>query len=281
MKKTVFLIPFLAILLVGAACTKQETSSTNTTTTEQLDNTPAAQNTNASSNTNRSPSIQWEFNGSTWSASAIPPTCPDPLTIASPVNVQKTTSILYPGQTRGGQYKPHGGFRFDGVANNAVTVTVPLDAQVVSASRYLEAGETQYLFDLQTPCGIRFRFDHLLTLSPAFARIAQMLPAAKKDDSRTTTVEPPVAVSQGDTIAMAVGFAETQNTSVDFGVYDLRKTNTASASIAWKNTHQEDRELGWYGICWFDLLPETDATWVKNLPPGDAASGTTSDFCGS
>lgn len=186
MKKTVFLIPFLGILLAGAACTKQETSSTNTTTTEQSANAPAslntsgAQNTNASSNTNRSSSIQWEFNGSTWSASTTPPTCPNPLTIASPVDVQKATSILYPGQTRGGQYKAHGGFRFDGVANNGVSVIVPLDAEVVSASRYIEGGETQYLFDLQTPCGIRFRFDHLLKLSPEFSTIAQTLPAAKR-----------------------------------------------------------------------------------------------------
>lgn len=89
-----------------------------------------------------------------------------------------------------------------------------------------------------------------------------------------------MSVQKGDTIASAVGFAQSQNTSVDFGVYDLRQANAVSASIAWKNGHENVRELGWYGICWFDLLPETDATWVKNLPPGDPTSGISSDYCG-
>lgn len=89
--------------------------------------------------------------------------CPSPFVFRMPVDVRKATSILYPGQVRGGDYKPHGGFRFDNSLPREIVLTAPYDAEVIDGSRYLEgAGEIQYMFDFAHPCGIRYRFDHLL-----------------------------------------------------------------------------------------------------------------------
>ena len=200
--------------------------------------------------------------------------------IQSPVDVTLATAVLYPGQTRGGDYKPHGGFRFDGLKNDDVTVKVPLDAKVTSGSRYIEQGEVQYMFDLKSDCGLEYRFDHLKTLSAKFQAIADKLPAAKVDDSRTTAVSPEVAVTAGEVIATAVGFEvgdNGPNVSVDFGVYDKRQKNQSSEDTAWVATHREDGDQAIYAVCWFDLLPVTDAAIVKALPAsgGDA----TSDYC--
>ncbi len=202
--------------------------------------------------------------------------------LLSPVDVSKATSILYPGQTRGGDFKPHGGFRFDGLKNEDVTVTVPLAAKVTSGSRYIERGEVQYMFDFEGDCGINYRFDHLKTLSAKFQAIADKLPAAKVDDSRTTAVSPEVSVATGEVVATAVGFAvgdNGPNVSVDFGVYDKRQKNASSKDAAWVAAHSEDGDQAYYGVCWFDLLPAADAAIVKALPAGDSAAGKTSDYC--
>ena len=54
------------------------------------------------------------------------------------------TSILYPGQTRSGDYKPHGGFHFDGPGQGAdVQVVAPMTATIYRGSRYLARGEVQ------------------------------------------------------------------------------------------------------------------------------------------
>src|SRR3989338_6078726 len=85
--------------------------------------------------------------------------------LRSPVDVAHVTSILYPGQTRGGHYKAHGGFRMDSSDNNAV-VRAPYDARLIAAGRYIEIGEVQYIFDFNTDCGLEYRFDHFKTLAP-------------------------------------------------------------------------------------------------------------------
>lgn len=219
--------------------------------------------------------VSWQYMADGWEAVGSAPDCPKPFEFKSPVDLTKVTAILYPGQTRGGNYKPHGGFLFNGAANNEVTVTVPYDAQVVEGSRYIEAGETQYLFDFQVPCGVRYRFDHLHTLSPAFQTIADKLPPAQKDDSRTTPINPPVDVSVGDTVATVVGFPKMNNASLDWGVYDLRNKNEASSSAAPQGTEQ----LSSYAVCWFDWLNAADEAKVRSLPAGDQASGKQSDYC--
>lgn len=190
--------------------------------------------------------------------------CPDPLVLQTPIDINKVTSILYPGQERGGDFKPHGGFRFDNTQNNEIEVRAAMDSELQDASRYIEQGEVQYMFDFQSDCGIRYRFDHLLTLAPKFAEMVEKLPEPKVGDSRTTNIEP-ISVKQGEVIATAVGFKNNKNVFVDFGVYDLRGKGRTNP-----------RE---YAICWFDLLPEEDAKIVKSLPSGSSESGTKSTLC--
>lgn len=221
--------------------------------------------------------VEWRRTGSGWRAIGTPPACPEPLSMQAPVNTSLATSVLYPGQTRGGDYKAHGGFRFDNADQNAVSVEAPMDALVVEASRYIERGEVQYLFTFINPCGIMYRFDHLLRLSPQMQRIADALPEAKEGDSRTTAVDPAIPVLAGEILATGVGFAETGNTFVDFGVYDLRQKNAASQDADWAATHSLD--LAQHAICWFDLLPGLDAERIRSLPAADSTSGATSDYC--
>ena len=198
------------------------------------------------------------------------PPCPDPL-LQTPVDLSLVTTILYPGQERGGNFKNHGGFRFDNAKTNDIEVRAAMDGELQDASRYFEQGEIQYLFDFVTPCGIRYRFDHLLTLSPKFAQILENLPQPKEGDSRTTHIKP-ISVSQGEVIATAIGFKNNGhgessiNVFVDFGVYDLRG----------KNIYQNPQP---FAVCWFDLLPASDSAKVKSLPSGDSKSGTQSTLC--
>lgn len=221
----------------------------------------------------------WQFDGSEWRALGTPPACPDPLVFDSPVDVSRVTSILYPGQTRGGNYKPHGGFRFDTIEDNQMEVTVPMDSVVTEGARYLVGGEIQYTFDFIAPCGVMFRLGHLLTLSPKFQEIADTFPAARENDSRTTQVNPPISVKAGENIATAIGVKADTNTFVDFGVYDLRKTNSASQNSTWAGEHAEGKSLEWYAICWFDNLGPDDSALVKSLPSADSQGGKTSDYC--
>lgn len=225
----------------------------------------------------RSGNIRWDFwPGSGWRASGTPPACPPQPMLQTPVDLARVTSVLYPGQTRG-QYKAHGGFRFDGSKNDAITVRAPMDAEIIRASRYIESGEVQYLFDFTAPCGIRYRFDHLLVLSPALARIAEQLPPAREGDSRTTVVRPPAWVAAGEILATAVGIRRGPNVGVDFGVYDLRQKNAASGNPAWARLYSP--ELEHHGVCWFEWLSPRDAARVRALLPGSSESGAKSDYC--
>ncbi len=211
-----------------------------------------------------------------WTPVGTPPVCPEPLVLSSPVDLAKATSILYPGQMRGNDYKAHGGFRFDTSSNEDITVRAPLNAVVVDGSRYFEQGEVQYLLSFIAPCGIMYRFDHLLTLDAKFAGIAEQFPAAKEGDSRTTPVNPPVSVTAGEIIATAVGFKKNRNVGVDWGVYDLRKKNEKAQDTVWAREHST---LAQHAICWFGLLSREDEARVRSLPAADSVSGAKSDYC--
>ncbi len=222
--------------------------------------------------------IVWMWSGEKWAPSKTAPTCDSPLAFKqSPTDVTKASAVLYPGQQRSSGYKPHGGFRF--TTTDQITVKVPIDAFIVSGSRYIEAGETQYMFFFETSCGLAFRFDHLLTLDAKFQALAEKLPAAKPDDSRTTNFDNPVSFKAGDVVATAVGFSKMDNISFDFGVYDLRQRNTAASSASYSAKHQSELSQAAYGVCWFDMLPTKDAAIVKGLPAADNAAGKTSDYC--
>ena len=199
--------------------------------------------------------------------------CPTPL-LQTPVDLSKVTSILYPGQERGGNYKAHGGFGFDNSTDNLVTVKIPLNAKVTRVVRYREMGEIQYLFEFEGDCGVSFRFDHLRKLTPKFEAIVNAFPI--KEDTRTDLVSPPVAVKVGEVIATEVGFLN--NVFVDFGVYDMRQKNEASKDPAWASAHSQ-YQADSYGICWLNSLPQADSSAVKLLPSRDAKNGKTSDYC--
>lgn len=242
--------------------------------------------TNSSSNSSGQSSesykpVTWEYDGNAWKANGQAPDCKEPFKFSnSPVDVSKASAVLYPGQTRGTHYKAHGGFRFDGVADNKVEIKIPIDSHLYEGSRYIEGGETQYLLVFQNSCGIMYRFDHLLTLTEKFKKIVDdTLPAAQKDDSRTTKFTKTETFKAGEIVASAVGFATTNNVSADFGVYDLRKRNSASSDPAYVNKHQNESSQTFYGVCWFDWLPDSNAATVKALPAADQKSGKTSDYC--
>jgi hypothetical protein len=216
-----------------------------------------------------------------------PPACPDPLQFELPVkNANEITSILYPGQTRvgvfegkGGNYKAHGGLRFDKRTDNNVAVFMPFDGSVIRGVRFLVDGEIQYGFDIVNSCGVMIRLGHLRELTPAFQAIADTFTPAVEGDSRNTKIEPAVAFKTGDKIATAVGFKNTKNVGFDWGVYDLRKNNEASKDAAYRAAHADTAESAFHGLCWLELLNSKDTAIIKSLPGGDQVSAKKSDYC--
>ncbi len=221
--------------------------------------------------------------------------CPEPFVFQMPVDINKATSILYPGQIRGGNYKAHGGFRFDKSRPDEIAVKAPYDAKIISGARYPVNGEIQYTFDFEHPCGIRYRFGHLLTLAPKLQAIAEKFPLPKEADSRTTQVSPPIEVKQGEVIATAVGLTRGGpevfgglNTFVDWGAYDYRRQNEASQDSDWASAHSSE-DSDWnqyynsetykYAVCWLDWISAEDKAKVSSLPSADTEHGKESDFC--
>ncbi len=272
----VLLILLIVVILAVVGFVGWRVFSKKPTSSNQTSQSSSQSASSASTN------VDWQFDGSKWQPSDTPPTCPNPLVFNnSPADVSKATAVLYPGQTRGGNYKPHGGLRFDGLNNSDVKVSAVMDAQLVEGSRYIEQGEVQYMLRFTNACGISYRFDHLLTLAPTFQEQADKLPAAKQDDSRTTPFDKPISVKAGDVVATAVGFKNSspKNTAFDFGVYDLRQPNEASKNASFVSKHQNELSQAGFAVCWFDMLPSKDAAIVKSLPAADQASGKTSDYC--
>lgn len=279
---------FAIFAVATAACGGSEASSGTTGASSGSTTTVAAEptepteppTTTAPTTTTPPPSGFYSWDGEQWSANAALPPCPDDLTgffSVAPVDVSLATAVLAPGQTRGGNYKPHGGFRFDGSSNDDIVVVLPADATLWSAARYVEAGEVQYLLQFRTPCGIMFRFDHLRVLSPEVQAAIEEVPEAADGSSRTTFLRSPFEMQAGDTVATSVGFIGTGNTSMDFGVYDPRQQNQASLDPGFPE--QQFRELAWYGVCWYSMLPADAAAVVDALPGGDATAGRSSDYC--
>ena len=195
--------------------------------------------------------------------------------VALPVAKDRIEAILYPGQVRGNNFKPHGGFRLNGT--NSAEVTLPLDAKVVDGVRYNEAGEIQYMFDFDTDCGYRIRLDHLHTLSADMQKIADQLPQPT-EDSRTTNVSSET-IKAGTVIATKVGFVKNSNSSFDFGFYNMNKQNEASQAANWPKDFQYTTELATHGTCWFDYLSESNEAFVRSLPGGDGVQGKNSVYC--
>lgn len=223
--------------------------------------------------------LLWQQTESGWRSFGAVPSCPANPMMKAPADLSRATAILYPGQTRGGNYKPHGGFRFDGTTGNQVMVTAPIDGFIVRGGRYLAEGEVQYTFDVMNNCGVMYRVGHLRTLPDNLQKIAETWPEAIEGDSRTQEVNPSVFVRQGDVIATSVGILATKNAFFDWGVYDYRQMNAASKAPTYQQMHMQDKELSWHAVCWFGLLSQDDEAKVRSLPAGDPTSGKTSDYC--
>lgn len=195
------------------------------------------------------------------------PDCKKPFTFDyAPVDMSQVMFVLLPGQYRGFNYKPHGGFS---MTSSTVNVKMPMDAKLVGITRYLESPDKalQYVMDFESDCGIAFRFDHLHALTPAFQAFADKTPAAKLDDTRSSPEDQPdpIYFKAGEAIATEVGHPDTKNYGFDFGVYDLRARNEVSKNQAWQALHQQNPSQEWYGVCWFDMLPGSDAATANAL----------------
>lgn len=222
--------------------------------------------------------INWQFDGESWRASENPPSCPDPLIFPSPVDLNFVSGILYPGQIRGGDYKPHGGFRFDNRSDNNIEVRAIMDGYILKASRYEVNGEVQNMIFYVNECGIMVMNDHLLTLSSKLQKVYDKIPVGKNGDSRTTEINPRVYIEKGELLATEVGFKLNKNIFLDFGLYDLRKTNGVNYDSNFKKTHPSINEYGTHALCWFDNLSSDDNNFVRSLPAG-GKEGKVSDYC--
>lgn len=279
----VFIIAGALILLTRDNSEKSDTNnnSQNNNNSQQPDNTAKAYPTNVCPDEiiygQGKPG--WEYKNDAWVyGGGTPPACPSEILAMSPVDASKATSILYPGQTRG-QYKPHGGFRFDNSPNGAITVKLPVKARLVSGAKYTESGNVQYLLDFVSDCGIAIRFDHLYTLDGEVKTAAAKLPLNPGGDTRGTSLDGK-EFPAGTVVATVIGMPSTRNFGFDFGVYDYRQRNTASSNPAYVAKYQSySASQAFYALCWLDLLPNGDAAIAKALPGGDAKAGKQSDYC--
>jgi prepilin-type N-terminal cleavage/methylation domain-containing protein len=242
------------------------------------DSKPVESQTQESPSETKETGLIWQQTENGWQATATAPDCPAQPMMKMPADVSKVTSVLYPGQTRGGNYKPHGGFRFDNSTDNKITVTAPIDGYLVRGGSYIAEGEVQYTFDAMNNCGVMYRIGHIRELPANLQKIADTWPKPTSS-SATQPISPTVVVKQGDVLATKVGILSENNTFFDWGVYDYRQDNEASKSQAYKTAHPMG-ELTWYAVCWLDgWLPSSDQATLTKLPAGDPASGKSSDYC--
>ena len=230
----------------------------------------------------------WQNDGKGgWVTSARPPAC-SALVWQMPIDsLASVETILDPGQVRGGRYKAHGGFR---LTTNNVDVRSPIDGYIVNVAKYMEKeerpgmplvpgqGERQVLLDIQDPCGIQVRFDHLKTLDPALETALAAIPT--RTDSQTTFLSKPIAVKRGQLLATQVGHTDTSvNAAFDFGVYDLRTKQYNRRSEADLRSFGPDGQLGMYALCWFDLFGSGNSRALRNFPRTSVEAASGSDVC--
>jgi hypothetical protein len=242
----------------------------------------AHKNKDGANTSTKSDFVEWNFDGNTWKAMGDAPKCEDPLVVSSPVNVDEVDGVLMPGEVRGGDFKPHGGFSRGGFDNpNKVDVSAIRDAYVYQGARYLHEGRVvQYMFDFMDSCGIRYRLDHLATLTPDFQKLADKLPEAKPDDSRTTKFDP-VLIKKGTLIATEIGIKTDSNAFFDFGVYDLRTPNEASKTDLYKTDQLRisDKEQSFFALCWKNYMQGAEKTAVAAMPLRNGDPQGASDYC--
>lgn len=202
----------------------------------------------------------------------------------SPVDISLVSSLLYPGQIRGDDYKPHGGFRFDNREDGNIEVRAIMEGKVEKISRYeTDWGEQKLLFYVND-CGIMVMHDHLVDVEPKLKDLYDSIPLGKVGDSRTTDVSGKnIRLGEGELIATSVGFENfpggynEHNIFVDFGLYDLTNTNAVIYSDDFKSQHPNVEVYGTHALCWFDYLVDEDRDVVQNLVDSDP--NFESDYC--
>ncbi len=264
----------LSQLQVGG---KQKTVANNTTktsNTQEPANASETFNENPSDHIPSKPSIVlWHYSENEWKPNGKPPECPPYIEFQLPVDRKLVSSILYPGQVRGGDFKPHGGFRTDG-ASGPIKVSAPMEGYVVDVARFYDEFGIHYMFDIQNPCGIMYRLGHLGEVPQKLEALFEKQTEIKTGDSRTFEVEP-LFIEMGETIAINTQ----QGSGFDWGVYDLRKENTAVQDPLFRKEHADEPAQAYHALCWLDLLPPEDQTFVKSLPAADGISGKNSAYC--
>lgn len=131
--------------------------------------------------------LLWQQGEGGWRTMSAAPDCPAQPMMKAPADLTKATGVLYPGQTRGGNYKPHGGFRFDGSKNADIKVTAPIDGFIVRGGSYIAEDTVQYTLDIMNNCGVMYRLGHFAALPANLQKIADTWPAPSAD-SRTQMV---------------------------------------------------------------------------------------------
>ena len=136
--------------------------------------------------------VLWQYNAETTEWEVIrgeAPECLETFSFPSPVDITLASGVLYPGQLRSDDYKPHGGFRFDTLSSNALDVYAPFDASLIQVAQHLEGSEIQYTLYFIHDCGLVYKLDHLLKLTPEYEKIMESIPMGGQEDTRTSFLD--------------------------------------------------------------------------------------------
>jgi|GEM_PF-2759338 len=230
----------------------------------------------------------WEYDPSKtsawyyWAREGTPPACPDPLVLPAPVDLNLVTAILYPGQVRGDgpkDFKPHGGFILK-PEGKKVDLRAPMDGYLTSVAKFTDEFGLHYGLTFQHPCGIQFGGGHFGVLPPDIQAVVDKIPLKAYGDSRNEQVIPPYFVKKGQVVVTGLQEkAHPERPGFDWGVSDLRQTNQASQDPQFRELYGYAPWNTYYGVCWFDLLPQEEETRVRSFPGGDGKEGKNSEYC--
>ncbi len=229
----------------------------------------------------------WEYNPSKpelgwyWVREGAPPACPESLVLASPVDINLATAILYPGQVRGDgpkDFKPHGGFMLK--PGSKIELRAPMDGYLTSAARFTDEFGYHVSLTFQNPCGIQFGGGHWGALPPDIQAVVDKVPLKGFGESPTEPIIPPYFVKKGQVIVTGLQEkAHPERPGFDWGVADYRRRNSASEDQRFRELYGYAPWNTYYGVCWLDLLPPDQQAVLKALPGGDGKQGKNSEYC--
>ncbi len=222
--------------------------------------------------TQNSGPVRWDYKNGKWIPTREPPACPEPLVLKVPVDLERVTGILYPGQVRSEDFKPHGGFATNG--QGADVVRAPLQGYIKDVAYFTDEFGVHYMYDIQHECGIMVRIGHLGAVPDKFQAVFDTANKRGYRDSVTMEVQS-VLVEAGEIIATNSQTGK----GFDFGMYDLRKENQAAQDLAFREAHADEAGQAYYALCWLDWFTEEESKKLKALPGVDWKSGKESAYC--